>query len=72
MKRFYPRGTLMMPGRSMGEDWDEYSGGLVAAGKLAMEAALAQDSDSLFDAGGRIYQVCKGCHTQYWVEENSD
>mgnify|MGYP000014678877 CR=1 FL=1 len=24
--------------------------------------------EALFDAGGRIFQVCKACHTQYWVE----
>jgi hypothetical protein len=59
---------LMMPGRSAGEDWMEYSAGLIEAGKLAMKAAQDQDSDALFDAGGRIYQVCLACHNQYWVE----
>lgn len=59
---------LMMPGRAAGDDWIEYSRGLVAAGQLALQAAEAQDSDALFDAGGRIYQVCKACHAQYWVE----
>ncbi len=60
---------LMMPGRSAGDDWNEYSRGLVAAGKLAMEAAQAKDGDALFDAGGRIYQVCKACHNQYWIKD---
>jgi hypothetical protein len=59
---------LMMPGRSGGEDWNEYSSGLIEAGKLAMKAAQDQDSDALFDAGGRLYQVCLACHNQYWVE----
>ena len=59
---------LMMPGRAAGEDWVEYSQGLIDAGKLALQAAETQDSDALFDAGGRIYQVCKACHAQYWVE----
>lgn len=59
---------LMMPGRAAGDDWIEYSRGLVDAGQLALKAAEAQDSDALFDAGGRIFQVCKACHAQYWVE----
>jgi hypothetical protein len=59
---------LMMPGRAAGEDWVEYSQGLVDTGKLALQAAEAKDSDALFEAGGRIYQVCKACHAQYWVE----
>ena len=59
---------LMMPGRAVGDDWVEYSIGLIEAGKLALQAARDQDSDALFDAGGRIYQVCLACHNQYWVE----
>ncbi len=58
---------LMLPGRSAGDDWNEYSVGLIAAGKLAIEAAEAQDAEALFDAGGRIYVVCRACHNQYWV-----
>jgi hypothetical protein len=59
---------LMMPGRSLGDDWVRYSGDLVEAGKLALQAAQDQDNDALFDAGGRMYQVCLACHNQYWVE----
>jgi hypothetical protein len=59
---------LMMPGRAAGEDWVEYSQGLIDTGKLALQAAEAQDSDALFEAGGRIYQVCRACHAQYWVK----
>lgn len=59
---------LMMPGRAAGDDWLKYSADLVEAGKLALQAARDQDSDALFDAGGRMYQVCLACHNQYWVE----
>lgn len=59
---------MMMPGRSMGDDWQEYSRGLIDTGELAIAAATAQDPDALFDAGGRIYQVCKACHDQYWIK----
>jgi len=62
---------LMMPGRSMGADWNEYSVGMREAGKLAMKAALDQDPDALFKAGGQLYQVCRACHNQYWVKEDS-
>jgi hypothetical protein len=60
---------LVMPGRSAGADWDKYADGLRRTGKLAMQAALDQDPEALFDAGGEIYQVCKACHNQYWVNE---
>jgi hypothetical protein len=56
---------LMMPGRSAGPDWDEYSSALITTGKLAMAAAEQQDANALFDAGGSIYQVCLACHNQY-------
>jgi hypothetical protein len=62
---------LLMPGRSEGADWDTYSVGLREAGKLAMQAALDQDADALFAAGGNIYQVCKACHSQYLIEEEA-
>jgi hypothetical protein len=57
---------LMMPGRSAGLDWNEYSRGLIGAGRLAMAAAEQQDADALFSAGGQIYQACLACHEQYW------
>jgi hypothetical protein len=58
---------LMLPGRSAGDDWIEYSRALGGTGRLVMAAARAQDPDALFDAGGRVYQVCRACHNQYWV-----
>ena len=39
---------------------------------VALEAAEKQDSDALFDAGGRIYQVCLGCHNQYVITEGDN
>ena len=60
---------LMMPGRAAGDDWIEYAQGLTAAGQLAIKAAQDQDDEALFEAGGRIYQVCRACHDQYWIED---
>ncbi len=62
---------LLLPGRSEGADWDAYAVGLREAGKLAMQAALDQDAEALFAAGGNIYQVCKACHSQYLIEEEA-
>jgi len=64
---------LMLPGRSAGPQWDAWSAALIQTSRKAMLAAEAQDASALFDAGGEIYQVCKGCHEQYWVKtEDSD
>ncbi|MFT4518146.1 MAG: hypothetical protein ACI9JM_000523 [Halioglobus sp.] len=63
---------LMMPGRAAGDDWIEYSQGLIAAGQLAITAAQDQDDKALFEAGGRLYQVCRACHNQYWIEEEDE
>jgi hypothetical protein len=57
---------LMMPGYRADElDWIEYAQGLVRAGLQARDAAMAQDADALFDAGGAIYNVCRACHNKY-------
>ena len=57
---------LMMPGYRVEEtDWIEYSSGLIAAGLAARAAADAKDADALFDAGGRVYNVCRACHNKY-------
>lgn len=61
---------LMLPGRAAGDDWIEYSTAMIDTGRLAMEAARAQDPDALFDAGGRVYQVCRACHNQYWIRSD--
>jgi hypothetical protein len=62
---------LMMPGRTAGPDWDEHASNLISAGKLAMAAAQQQDASALFDAGGRIYQVCLACHNQYLIDDSA-
>jgi hypothetical protein len=63
---------LMMPGRSAGPDWNGYASDLVGAGKQAMAAAREQDADALFDAGGRLYDVCLACHDQYLVDDSGE
>lgn len=58
---------LMMPSRVGGPDWILYAQALTAAAEVAMAAAEAHDAEALFDAGGQLYQVCRGCHEQYMV-----
>ena len=64
-------GNLLMMdprARDRGDDWMQYSEGLVDAGILAIKAAESRDPDAVFDAGGRIYAVCASCHRMYLEE----
>lgn len=56
---------LLMPGRSVGANWDSYAQQLIASGEKALVAAETRNPDALFDAGGLIYQACRGCHSEY-------
>ena len=58
---------LMMPGRSLGADWDDYAKAMIASSRDVMAAAEARDAVALFDTGGELYQTCRGCHTPYMV-----
>lgn len=60
---------LMMPGRSRGEDWDEFARGMMTMGERAMAAAESQDADALFEVGGQLYNVCVACHQQYMLPD---
>ena len=62
---------LMLPGRSQGADWNEFSAGIVTIGERAIAAAEAQDADALFDIGGQLYNVCVACHQIYMLEEEA-
>ena len=57
---------LVMPGyRVQEEAWLEYARGVTVAGMAARDAALAQDADALFTAGGHLYNACRACHNRY-------
>lgn len=56
--------------RQEGTDWDIYADGLVVAAERARVAALAQDEQEVFDAGGHIYQVCRACHERFIADED--
>ena len=62
-------GNLLMMGDRAIDDgpWIEMAQGLVDAGKLAFDAAEAQDPDAIFAIGADVYDACNRCHEKYWV-----
>lgn len=58
---------LMTPlyAEGRGEDWLDFARGLVEIGMQAEQAAVAKDPDKVFEVGGNLYNVCRGCHTLY-------
>lgn len=61
---------LMLPGRARGPEWIASARALGQAGVLAMQAAEAKAPDALFDAGGKLYVACVGCHDRYWPADD--
>ncbi len=59
---------LMMDTRARDEEqWILLTEGMMDAGALAFEAAVAQDADQLFALGETVYNSCNNCHMLYWV-----
>lgn len=58
---------LMTPlyAEGRGEDWIEFSQGMVEVGKLAEQAAVERDTEKVFEVGGTVYNVCSACHQVY-------
>ncbi len=58
---------LMTPlyAEGRGADWMDFSRGLVEIGMQAEQAAIDRDPDKVFDVGGNLYNVCRGCHQLY-------
>ena len=63
-------GNLLMIGERAKDqgDWIKLSRALVDAGVVAMKAAEARNPEALFEAGGKLFEVCQQCHVQYWKE----
>jgi len=60
---------LMLRGYAADQgDWVEYAQGMTRAALKARQAAIDQDDEALFNAGGEIYNVCRACHNKYIVE----
>jgi hypothetical protein len=63
-------GNLLMIGERARdrEGWITFSQALVDAGRAAALAAEAKNPEALFEAGGRVYEVCQQCHNRYWQQ----
>lgn len=48
-----------------GEDWMQIAQSLVDVSKLAEQAADQRSTEKVFEVGGTVYSVCKGCHDLY-------
>ncbi len=62
---------LQIPERSQGRAWDAWGVALTQTALRVHAAAEARDEAALFDAGGAVYQACRGCHLQYWTDGSS-
>lgn len=60
-------GNLLMMAPRAKDDrvWMRLSEALVTVGLEAAEAAKSQDTDKVFDAGEKVYNVCTTCHELY-------
>lgn len=57
---------LMMEGRRQGGvEWIALSRALIEVGRAALEAAEAEDTAAVFDAGAEVYYACSRCHATY-------
>jgi hypothetical protein len=57
---------LMIEGRTKDDhQWMAYAKKLSLKAEVALQAAQNKNKDDLFNAGGDIYDVCKGCHDKY-------
>lgn len=57
---------LVVPGRvPEGGNWTSHVDALVDSALEARAAAKQKSPEALFDAGGRIYEVCNACHAEY-------
>lgn len=64
--------SLTAEGRARGgDDWTRAARRLVDAARDALKAAQGKDAAAVFDAGGRIYNACAGCHHQYAPQLNA-
>jgi hypothetical protein len=58
--------SLMLEGRAKdNKQWIKYAQQLSQTSELALKAAQDKNKDALFDAGGSIYNACRGCHDKY-------
>jgi len=63
---------LMIDGRAVDQQqWLQHAHRLSTTAEHAMQAALNKNPTQVFEAGGEIYEVCRGCHQRYAPQLNS-
>ncbi len=62
--------AMQLPGRTRAPeaDWIKYAQLLTERAAIARAAAEKRDKKAVFDEGGRVYEVCVACHTQFVIE----
>jgi hypothetical protein len=64
---------LMLESRARdSKEWMAAAHRLSVAADTALKAVEARKADALFDAGGKIYNACKGCHDRYALFDQPD
>lgn len=58
------RRLLQPPYRRRGE-WESFARLMIEAGEAGEAATRQRSLDAAFDAGGKLYDACNGCHTKY-------
>jgi hypothetical protein len=49
-------------------EWNKFSD-LLTVRAMEMKAAVeSKDKTAIFDTGGRLYEVCQGCHAKFIIE----
>ena len=60
---------MLMEDRALGRGhWIAMSRAMIEVGKRAVDVAVAEDPQAVFDMGAELYFVCTGCHTVYATE----
>lgn len=56
---------LAAPRSNPDPEWTRTAQLMIAAGAEANAAAVARNHDGAFEAGGKLYEACNGCHSKF-------
>lgn len=56
---------MQAPPYAVSAQWSEFARLMAATAASAEPAIRARDAEAAFDAGGRLYDSCNGCHKAY-------
>ena len=56
---------LMMPPRGKDSEWNRISLAMIGKANELREAAERHNVDTIFTAGGDLYDICTNCHAKY-------